>query len=241
MLDPSILLNRAKAGDKRARNDLIDAFKPFVLKVAARISGRYLHVGEDEEVSVGLIAFDEAIDAYDPERGTAFLSFAETVIRRRLIDYFRKTARTRRREIPLSELESTEEEGETDARMSRAEARLAAENFQRTVETQERKREIGRYSELLQSFDLNFKELVDIAPRRRDARERARKVARVIAETPRYRKHLLERHTLPQKWLDQDERLGLSRKTMERQRKYIIAIALLLIHDFEQLRNYINE
>jgi len=240
MLDPGALLNKAKAGDDEARNDLISAFTPFVLKVAARVSGRYLRIGEDDEVSVGLMAFDEAIDAFDTERGVAFLSFAETVIRRRLIDYYRKTSRTRKREIPLSELESSEDDVETGSRLTHVEARLAAENYQRAVEAQDRRREIARYRELLIEFGLSFSELTKIAPKRIDARERAMQIANVIADTDRYRQHLLERQTLPLKWLEKDERVDLSRKTMERQRKYIIAIALLLIHDFEQLSNYIN-
>lgn len=35
------------------------------------------------------------------------------------------------------------------------------------------------------------------------------------------------------------DEVGVSRKTLERQRKYIIAIALVLIGDFELLREYI--
>jgi len=238
MLDPAGLLGRAKSGDREARNDLIAAFTPFILKVAARVCGRYLREGEDEEISVGLMAFNEAIDAYDTERGVPFLAFAETVIRRRLIDHHRRTAR-RRREIPLSELESVTEEAERGNRLTQIEARLAAENYQRAVEAEERRREIHRYQALLREFGIHFNELVKIAPKRVDARRRAMEAAVVIARTPRYARYLLSTKTLPLKCLESDTRLKLSRKTLERQRKYIIAIALLLIYDFEMLKDYI--
>lgn len=241
MLDPGALLSKAKSGDEHARNKLIGAFTPFVLKVAARVSGRYLRVGEDEEVSVGLMAFNEAVNAFDADRGVAFLSFAETVIRRRLIDYYRKAARTNRREIPLSELANLEDDTESGSRLTYVEARLAAENYQQAVEAQDRRREIARYRVLLKEFGLSFDELVKLAPKRVDARERAMRVAGILADTERYRKHLLKRRTLPLKLLESDKRIELSRKTIERQRKYIIAIAILLIHDFEQLSGYIKK
>ncbi len=48
-----------------------------------------MEYGIDEELSIALMAFNEAIDGYDTSKGS-FLSFAKLVINRRLIDYLRK-------------------------------------------------------------------------------------------------------------------------------------------------------
>ena len=45
--------------------------------------------GQDEELSIVLLAFYEAILGYEKKRG-AFLAYASRGIRSRLIDYYRK-------------------------------------------------------------------------------------------------------------------------------------------------------
>ena len=52
--------------------------------------------------SIGLIAFDEAIERFDIGRSKNFLKFAEMVIKRRMIDYYRKTSSIDKKEIPFS-------------------------------------------------------------------------------------------------------------------------------------------
>lgn len=75
------------------RNRLIETYKPFIIKVVSKICGRFIQEGVDEELSIGLMAFNEAIEVFDAHKG-AFFSFSETVIKRRLIDYYRKEKRT---------------------------------------------------------------------------------------------------------------------------------------------------
>lgn len=68
-VEPPALLSLAQAGDEGARNQLIDDFTPFILKVASQAAGRYLNLGQDEEISVALLAFNEAISAYNEKKG----------------------------------------------------------------------------------------------------------------------------------------------------------------------------
>ena len=56
-------------------------------------------LGRDDEASIAMIAFNEAIDAYDDSAGASFLSFAEIVIKRRMVDYFRRKTK-RQEEVP---------------------------------------------------------------------------------------------------------------------------------------------
>jgi RNA polymerase sigma factor len=226
------LLEPARRGDKQAREDLLKQYTPLVLRVGSQVSGRYLQVGRDEEVSVGLLALNEAIDRYDPERGASFIAFAEMVIKRRLIDYYRR--QKDRVEIPLSDLTTEDEEGNL---LQAVEQRESIARFHAEQEADDRKHEIVRYAQRLAEFGIRFSELVAISPRHADARLRALEAARVVAETPLMAEHLRTKKELPLKQLE--ERVGVSRKTLERQRKYIIAVALILLEDFYHLRQYI--
>jgi len=226
------LLEPARQGDKQAREDLIRQYTPLVLRVGSQVSGRYLTVGRDEEVSVGLIALNEAIDRYDPARGASFIPFAELVIKRRLVDYYRR--QKGQSEIPLSELETEDDEGNP---LDTIQHRQAIELHSRQLESDDRKAEIVRYSKRLAEFGIRFSELVEVSPKHEDARIRALEAARIVAEQPLLAQHMLTKRELPLKQLE--DRVGVSRKTLERQRKFIIAVALIMLEDFYHLRQYI--
>lgn len=224
---------RARAGDRAARDELLTRYRPFVLAVASRCTGRFVRP-EDDEASVGLIAFNEAIDGFDPARGGSFLGFAETVIRRRLIDHIRRDRRFAA-ETPWSGLVREDEEGDAwDA----VEAR-AALGAHAGVEAVERRDEIERYRRRLAEFGLALWQLPDICPRHADARQAAIAVARLVAQERAYAEHLLRTRTLPLAELERDPRVGVSRKTLERQRRFIVAVALILMGDFPELRRFI--
>ncbi|MBX5475715.1 MAG: RNA polymerase sigma-I factor [Clostridia bacterium] len=225
----------ARAGDREARDGLIRAYTPFVLRVASRACGRYLVTGRDDEVSVALIAFNEAIDRFDGEAGSSFLAFAEMVIRRRLIDHYRASRNPR--ETPLTEFESTDDEGQP---FNVVDIRGALAKHEAEEQAQRRRADIERFREVLAEFGLTLQDLVDAAPRHEDARRRAMAVARRIAETPAFVQHLKRHKALPLKELSSLRDLGVSRKTLERQRKYIIAVAMILLEDLETLREYIK-
>lgn len=226
------LLKLARGGDGEARENLIRQYTPLVLRVGSQVSGHYMQIGRDEEVSVGLVALNEAIDRFDAERGASFATFAEMVIKRRLIDFYRR--QKGRGEIPLSELEAEDREGNP---LLSVEQREAMDRYSLEREAEDRKHEILRYAKRLSDFGICFSELVEICPKHEDARERALEAARLVARNPVLAQHLQGKRELPLKYLEQQ--VGVSRKTLERQRKYIIAAALILLEDFYHLKQYI--
>ncbi|WP_258359959.1 RNA polymerase sigma factor SigI [Moorella sulfitireducens (nom. illeg.)] len=227
--DPSQLLLRARNGDTGAREELIRRFTPFILAVVSRATGHFIRLGEDDEASVGLMAFNEAIDSFRPGGGSSFLTLAETIIRRRLVDYFRREGR-HQRVLSLHAIDN-----ETAATVDP----LGGEAINMVNELADRRREIERYREELAGFGITFKDLVKASPQHRDARDRALAAARVVAANPLFRQYLLERKALPLKALEKS--VETSRKTLERHRKYIIAAALMLIGDYEYLADYIGQ
>lgn len=230
------LIAQAKAGDEAARNELIRAYMPFVLRVASRVCGRFLHAGQDEEISVGLMAFNEAIDRFDARRGANFVAFAETVIKRRLIDHFRKQT-SMRMVVPFSHLDADDADGSS---VHPVDVQVAFDRHALAEEAWERRQEVLRLQRELARFGICFRDLVEQCPKHRDARQRAMAVARRLATVPAYRQALLKNRTLPLRQLARDPLIQVSRKTLERQRKYIVAIALILIGDYAYLQEYVE-
>lgn len=228
------LVSAAKEGDKQAREQVLRDYRPFYLRVASGACRKYLVLGRDDEASIAMIAFNEAIDAYSKEGGASFLSFAEIVIKRRMVDYFRRQS-NKREEIPLSTFETEEHE---DSVIQKIESKEAFAVLQIQEEAEERREEIFRLDQLLSHYGIRFSELVSISPKHQDARDRALQVARVLVNDPQLLAYLTGKKALPLK--DLQKRVAVSRKTLERQRKYIIALTLVLVGDFYHLQEYLN-
>ena len=61
-------------GDQRELEDFIRLHEAFILKSASKASRRFV-TKSDDEWSIALLGFTEAIEKYNPERGS-FLSYA---------------------------------------------------------------------------------------------------------------------------------------------------------------------
>ncbi|MFC4769681.1 RNA polymerase sigma factor SigI [Effusibacillus consociatus] len=232
--DLNQLIELAQKGDPYVRNKLLEDYIPFIAKSASQATGRYIEPGVDDEFSIALSAFNEAINRYDLEKGASFLGFADTVIKRRLIDYYRSQS-ARKKDVPFSDFDM--DDGE-DNIVNYVEIQKSMEVHSQELDTINRQEEILRFGQLLSEFDISLEELVELSPKHADARQNAMDVARIIAEDQEMRDYLLEKKSLPLKLLS--SRISVSRKTVERQRKYIIAITLILIGEFEMLQDYIQ-
>ena len=84
--------------NSQALDIFINKYESYILKCASNVSNRYISKSHDEW-SIALIAFNQAIESYDMDKGS-FLSFAKLVIRRRLIDYYRSQSKFNQ-EIPV--------------------------------------------------------------------------------------------------------------------------------------------
>lgn len=218
--------------DKRERNQLLRKYKPFIIKVTSKVCKQYIDISRDE-YSVALEGFNEAIDHYQPVQGSHFLSFSEMVIRRRVIDYIRKEIRQTK-----SIFLEPERHHEDEFVESQAQTNASLIHYEQEQERMHRKEEILEYQKLLQSFGISFTDLVECCPKHIDARENAKQIAFSIADRSQLVEYLLQRKQLPMKHLM--KYVHCSRKTIERNRKYIIAMVLIYTGGFKSLRDYIE-
>jgi RNA polymerase sigma factor len=230
-LEEKVLL--IQQGDVTLRDDLILAYKPFIAKSVSSICKRYINENDDE-FSIGLIAFNEAIEKFSIDRGNSLLSFADILIKRKVIDYIRQQARGPQTVSVNFESESLEEEG---AR-STIEDEISIEDYRKRTEEQLRKDEIVQFQQVLLEFGLSFEDIVEQSPKHADARKNAIEIAKIIIDNDDLKQQLLDKKRLPIKQLE--KLVSLSRKTIERNRKYIIAISLILMGDYMYLREYIK-
>ncbi|MFZ5943314.1 MAG: RNA polymerase sigma-I factor [Bacillota bacterium] len=232
--DMTSLVLQAQVGDEKIRETLIKEYTPFILRVASNYCNRYLVMGEDDEASIGLLAFNEAIDKYSSDKGAKFLTFAEVVIKRRLTDFYRKETRFTSKVLPLSNFHD-EDNTEQDLQIDSVQANKV---YQIQQEAFEKKQEIIQFTSCLADFDISLNDLVETSPKHHDARVRAYEVARIIANDKELVNFLLVKKSLPLKKIE--EKVDVSRKTLERQRKYIIAMVLILQGNYEHLQYYIG-
>lgn len=217
-------IKKIKQGDRPAREEFLENHKPFVHRMACKFSGRILEWGRDEELAVALIALNEAIDRFRDETGVPFLAYARIVMHSRLTDYQRREIRKTAVQVPLaSGMEDSEALG----------VNKSWETYLTDMAAREREEEIKEFEQLLNEYNVSFKDLVKCSPKHRDTRQSLMTAAAELTINEKLLKELKNNKKLP---LAELEKLtGISRKTLERGRKYIIAITLLMHKQREYL------
>ncbi|MWC29035.1 RNA polymerase sigma factor SigI [Paenibacillus sp. MMS18-CY102] len=231
---PEETIEQIRRGDEQLRAAFIAQYEPYILKVTSRFCKRYIDPIQNEEYSVALIAFNEAIDGFNEAAGRSFLGFAETVIRRRLIDYVRKEQR-HWQSVPYSAFDREDEDQLTSNPIETAQA---MHKHEQDRVKEDRKQEIQTFAALLGQYGISFSDLADQAPKHADTRGMLFAIGKLAASDPLLYNPILEKGRLPVSELA--GQAGVSRKTIERNRKYIMALVLLVMGEYPYLRAYIT-
>lgn len=223
---------KIKSGETQLKEGLINDYKPFIIKVISKTTGKYVDLQNSDEITIGLMAFNEAIECYNSDKNSSFLSFAETVIKRRLIDYARQNYKNSQ-VYPLSYFDNDENEDKNsfEEKYFKVDASSVFDN----IETKE---EIESFTKLLQEFGVELKDLVKLAPKHKDSKRLCIKIARVLAENKDLSEKLEKKKTVPM--VDLLKLVNVNHKTIERNRKFIIAVYLIINSNLEILQGYIG-
>lgn len=220
----------AARADSTAADRLIRDYVPFIRSEATKSMTR-LCTEQDDEYSIAMMAFYEAILGYEKERG-AFLKYASMLIRSRLIDHSRKEQRHR------GHLSLHEENGDEDDRVLLDTIADSRDYFEEAAHREATRQEIRELAEVMGRFGVTFADVADNCPRQERTLQACARAVHHARENPRLLEELLHSRRLPMNALVQGS--GVERKTLERHRKYILAMLLILTNGYEIIRGHLH-
>jgi len=222
----------AAAADPDLRESYLSSQRLHVLKLASRILGRYLTESDDEWM-IAMMGLNQALDTYDVGKGE-FWPYAQVVIRSRLMDYTRSSARhAPEMSVGPDVLAGTDSAEEADPGLRREIASRTA-----VKDESELRDEIEALTEELGELDISFFDLAECSPRAGKTRSKCAQLIRAIFLPPPLMEAIRRTGQLPVKELSL--RTKVSRKIAEKYRKYILASAVILDGDYPGIAEYLR-
>lgn len=218
-------------GDMDAADLMIADYLPFIKSQVVKVMKRPLNEKQDDELSIGMIAFHEAINGYSKTRGS-FLSYASLIIRSRIIDYWRKNNR-HKQTISLSTPANNEDSTIEDYI---ADDENQADNL---VIREATKEEILELSHQMKEFGVSLTDVADSSPKQERTLKACQQVIAYGKENEEIMEEFLRTKRLPLSKLIEGTKVP--RKTIERHRKYIVALLLIYSNGYEIIRGHLAE
>lgn len=217
--------------DLQAADQLVRQYLPFIKSETSKFL-HYRPVGEsDDELCIAMFAFHEAVLKYRKSRGS-FLSFAAVGIRNRLIDYYR----VEKRQKGLLSLDQTDSDGQENssllAKTDSGENEI--ENLNIRLATKE---ELSEFSGQLKTFGLTLGDVAGNCPKQERTLTACHRALQYARTHPEVIDQFLSTKKLPAAILCSGS--GVERKTLERHRKYMVAILLAYTNGFEIIRGHL--
>lgn len=213
---------------------LIETYMPFIKTQTAKVIKRIPQEENDDELSIAMFAFYEAIMHYNQKKGS-FIKLAETAIRNRLVDYIRKEQRHRG---TLSLETPVYEDGDEETKRTIMEGLTAGKSeIDRSEEIMAAADEIQQFSRQLMDFGITLTEVAEACPKQERTLNVCLKLLEYARCNPKVLEQLLKSKKLPVQLIC--EETGVQRKTVERHRKYIVAIMLAFTNGFEIIRGHL--
>ena len=217
--------------DMAAADEMIRAYMPFIRKETAKFLKRPLVEENDDELSIAMIAFHEAIQDYSIIRGS-FLHFAALHIKSRLIDHFRKE--TRHRGLISMDHPASEEE-DTPLRDKLADPEDLIQDGMLRDATRS---EIEEFSASIRTFGIHLSDVAAHCPQQQRTLEACRLALTYAKDNPQIMDEFLRTKRLPISLIAAGS--GVERKTLERHRKYMVALLLAYTNGFEIIRGHLK-
>lgn len=170
--------------------------------------------------------------SYEKSRG-AFLPYAAKCIRHRLIDYSRKE----RRHTETVSLYAPTDNDDKNTLIQRLDS--GEDEISRHMEITATGEEIFCFRRELASFGLSLTDIAETCPKQERTLKACMRVLAYAKATPIVFEVLLKTKKLPMKEIAAGS--GVDRKTLERHRKYLIAVLLAYTNGFEIIRGHLKQ
>lgn len=217
--------------DMQAADRLISSYMPFIRSETGKFLKRPPADGEDDELSIAMIAFHEAIRGYSRLRGS-FLKYAALTIKSRLIDYSRRESR----HTGLLSLDApADDDGGT-----------ALEHLPDTSGTGTdlmiREATLHEIEELrlqMEDYGVTLTDVAENSPRQQRTLAACQKALLYAKNNPELMEEFLRTKRLPIARLAAGT--GTERKMLERHRKYLVALLLIWSNGYEIIRGHLAQ
>ena len=220
-----------EAKDNMERADaLIYQYLPFIRSETAKFLKRMPVEGHDDELSIAMIAFHEAIRGYSRLKG-AFFKYAALVIKSRLLDYQRRE----RRHSHVLSLDTPDENGDGVLGDTVADKTIYSEEI---VAREATRSEIEELAQQIASFGVSLTDVAENCPRQQRTLDACRKAIGFAKENPALIDELVATKRLPITRLAEGS--GVERKTLERHRKYLVVMLLIYSNGYEIIRGHLR-
>lgn len=213
--------------DVDAADDLIRDYFPFIKSETAKTIGRIPVEGKDDEFSIALMGFHEAIENYEQSKG-AFLKFASLVIKRRIVDFLRQENQCK--------YQMHLEEGALDEDMEVTGHRSDTEDV---IDRESVKWEILQLTRDLQVLGITISDVAADCPKYDKVINSCRDVINYIVDHPQMMSGILENGKLPLRKIVEETKV--KKKTLEKHRRYLIAMAVIYFNGYDCLINHLAE
>lgn len=107
MIEESALIQKAKSGDEKAINLLMDTYKPLVIIIARKYF--LINATTDDLIQEGMLGLFKAFRSYNIQSKTSFKTYASVCIKRQIQTAL--TANNRNKNIPLNTYFSINNQG----------------------------------------------------------------------------------------------------------------------------------
>ncbi|HEX9027006.1 MAG TPA: RNA polymerase sigma factor SigI [Clostridium sp.] len=204
-------------------NELIDKHMPFIIKSISDVTGRYVSCENDEELSVGLLGFHEAIERYDNEKGH-FLSFAKLVIGSRIKNYLKGENKHQH-----SSLEELLDKG----------LEIKDEYLEQKEDNSILIEEINMLKTEISSFGFTLEDLANEAPKQQATRINAISLSEEISKDEEFTSFMYVKKRLPIKRIVL--KFSVTEKVIKRSKKFIISVVIIIDKNFSVLKNWIRK
>lgn len=229
MEENQLVMEASKDGE--AFNRLLEKNRNFIARCAFKADKRYITTSDDEW-SIALGAFYDAVMTFDVEKGS-FHKYAEKVIRNRLVDYYR-VQRKHSHELSVGPevLEGSGDTKEWEDSVIPIDAVLD-KNSKSDIAY-----EIEAIGHELKGYGFSFFDLAECSPKSIKTRAACKTAVRFILYTQDLAEEIRYSKQLPIKKIQKGT--DLPRKLLEHHRKYIIAVVEILSGEYPCLAEYVS-
>lgn len=204
-------------------NELIENHIPFIIKSISDVTGRYVSCENDEELSVGLLGFNEAIERYDNEKGH-FLSYAKLVISSRIKNYLKGENKHQH-----SSFEELVDKG----------FEIKDEYIEQEEDNSLLVEEINKLKAEISSFGFSLEDLVSEAPKQQATRINAINLSEKISNEEEFTSFMYLKKRLPIKKIVL--KFSVTEKVIKRSKKFIISVVIIIDKNLSALKNWIRK